>query len=182
MQLKNFTLNINTKQIMKQIFLSIAVMLLSINTNAQDNQGQRPEGRKIDNTEMVKRRTEGTVKQYGLNEEQAKQLLELNTKYADAFGGGFRGMRGQRPEGRQGGNGQRGQRPEMTEEMRKQMEEARKQREESMKNYDAELQKILTADQYKAYKEDQEKRMREFGRGGQRGGQRGGGQRGPRQQ
>jgi Spy/CpxP family protein refolding chaperone len=163
---------------MKQIFLSMAVMLLlSTNTQAQDNQGQRPEGRRMDNTEMVKRRTEGTVKQYGLNEEQAKQLLELNTKYADAFGGGMRGMRGPRPEGRQGGNGQRGERPQMTEEQRKQMEEARKQREESMKKYDEELQKILTPEQYKAYKEDQEKRMSQFR---QRGGQRGSGPRGPR--
>ena len=54
---------------------------------------------------MIKHRTERTVKEYNLNDKQAKQLLDLNTKYADMMkpmhrhgGPGHHGMRGQRPE------------------------------------------------------------------------------------
>ena len=69
----------------------------------------------------------------------------------------------------QGGFGQGGQMPELTEEQRAQMEEARKKREEAQKEYDAELEKIMTPDQFKQYQEDQKnRRQRGFG-GGQRG-------------
>lgn len=58
----------------------------------------------------------------------------------------------------------------MTEEMKQQMENRRKEYMETMKQYDEELQTILTPEQYKEYKADAEKRMRE---GGRRGGRRG---------
>jgi Spy/CpxP family protein refolding chaperone len=60
------------------------------------------------------------------------------------------------------------------------MEEARKKREEAQKEYDAELEKIMTPEQFKQYQEDQKNR-RQRGGGGFGGGF-GGGQRGPRPQ
>ena len=41
---------------------------------------------------------------------------------------------------------------------KEEMEAKRKERKENMKAYDAELQKILTPDQYKEYQADREKR------------------------
>ena len=71
--------------------------------------------------------------------------------------------------------------PEMTEEQREQFAKMRQEREEAQKQYDAELQQIMTPEQYKAYQADQEEMRRNFGRRGQ-GGQRGGrGNRGNRE-
>ena len=160
---------------MKQIVVSIAaLLLLSTAAMAQDNQGQRPDRQRMDRTEMIKQRTDETVKKYGLNEEQAKQLISLNTKYlgqmgqrgprrgGPGMGPGNGGQRPQmndstarrRPQGGQGG--QRQGRPQMGGQMGGQMNE-----------YNQELQKIMTPEQYKAYQADREERMRQFG--GQRG-------------
>ena len=149
-----------------------ATMMMTAATAHDNNQQKRQDSRKMDPTGMVQRRTERTVKDYGLNETQAKQLLELNKKYADKMGPGARGMRpGGRDMrgGRDNGGQDRGQRPQLTEEQRKQMEANRKQMEESMKQYDTELQKIMTPEQYKAYQADMEKRRKE---GPRRGGPR----------
>ena len=111
--------------------------------------------------EMIKHRTERTVKEYNLNDKQAKQLLELNTKYADM-------MRPMHRHGGPGHHGMRGQRPEPPKGDTKEMHEKMKK---DMKAYDEELQKILTSEQYKNYKSDMEKRRKEGPRGphGQRG-------------
>lgn len=122
--------------------------------------------------EMIKHRTERTAKAYGLNDKQAKELLDLNTKYADMMrpmhrhgGPGHHGMGGRRPEPPKDMNGEkpeppRGDRKEMREKMEK-----------DMKAYDEELQKIMTPEQYKSYKADMEKRRMERPHGprGERG-------------
>ena len=74
---------------MKKIMFSMAAaILMSASALAQtDNAPQQRS--EADQAEMIKQRTENTVKQYGLNEDQAKQLLELNTKYADKMPMGF---------------------------------------------------------------------------------------------
>lgn len=148
----------------KMIFAFVALISMTAAQAQDDNNGKRPERPQMDRTEMVKHRTDDTVKKYGLDSNQAAKLLELNTKYADKMGRGFGG----RPGGFGGQRGQRPQRPEMTEEMKQQMEAQRKEQAEAMKQYDAELQTILTPEQYKTYKEDQEKRMKEGGRRGGR--------------
>lgn len=85
--------------IMKQFFMMLAAMLfISSAALAQDKSDNRKEG-------MVKHRTERMVKEYGLNDSQAKQLLELNTKYVDA-------MRPMHRHGRPGRHGMRGQHPD----------------------------------------------------------------------
>ena len=153
---------------MKKIIMTMAAaIMISASVTAQDNKqdGQKPE-RKYDKTEMVKKRTDDAVKRYGLNDKQAKQLLDLNTKYADKMRGPHRGPHhhgGMRPphDGKmdQGkDNSNRPERPKMTEEQKAQMEKDMKQQGETMKAYDAELQKILTSEQYKKYKEDMQKR------------------------
>ena len=156
---------------MKKILMTLAAaFMMSAAAFAQGGFG----GGQFDPEQMIKMRTDRTVEQYKLNADQAKQLLELNKKYNDRLMGGFGGFGGRRG----GGMGQGGQMPELTEEQRTQMEEARKKREEAQKEYDAELEKIMTPDQFKQYQEDQKNRRQ---RGGGRGGF-GGGQRGPRPQ
>ena len=130
------------RKFIASIFLIVAV---SINASAQNEQGgnRRPH---TDRTEWAKRRTERMVQKYGLNEKQAEALLALNEKQMP------RGN-SSRPERRDSAktprpDGQRGSRPGGNwQEMRKQ--------------YNEELQKIMTADQFKAYMEDMEKRRQE---------------------
>lgn len=144
-----------------------ALILLSTAAMAQDNEGQRPERQRLDRTEMIKQRTDDVVKRYGLNEEQAKQLLSLNTKYLGQMGG----QRGQRRggPGMRPGNG--GPRPQMNDStaQRRPQGGPRPQMGGQMKEYEDELQKIMTPEQYKAYQADREERMKQFGQRGQRG-------------
>lgn len=170
---------------MKRFFMIMtAAVLMGTTAVAQDNRPQ------FDRTEMIKQRTDQMVEKYKLNETQAKQLLELNTKNAESMGpmmgmgrmGGGRpgGMGGGRRGGGQAGQGGQGAPQmggggfQMTEEQRAQFEEMRKQREENQKKYDAELEKILTPEQFKSYQEDQ-KQQREQRRRGMGGGAPGGG-------
>lgn len=146
--------------IMKQIIMTlVAALFISSTALAQENNDNRKQ-------EMIKHRTERTVKEYNLNEKQAKQLLELNTKYADMMrpmhrhgGPGHHGMRGQRPEPPKDMNG------EMPEPPKGDMKEMHEKMEKDMKAYNEELQKIMTPEQYKNYKVDMEKRIKERPRG-----------------
>ena len=59
---------------MKQIIMTLAAALfISSAALAQEKNDNRKQ-------EMIKHRTERTVKAYGLNDKQAKELLNLNTK------------------------------------------------------------------------------------------------------
>ena len=132
---------------MKQLLMTIvAAVMFSSAAMAQDQE----KGKKKE--EMAKHRTEKMVKDYDLNDKQAAKLLELNTKYADKM----RPHRG--PHGPHGPHGMKGQRPEPpTKEMKAEMEKKRAEMEKEQKAYDAELQKILTPDQYKLYQHDMQK-------------------------
>ena len=146
---------------MKRMILAVsaAIMMGSVAMAQDENQQRKGRGdRKFDQTEMVKRRTDNAVSKYKLNEEQAKKLLELNTKYAKDMAprmrpGGPRGGERRKPQG--------DKRPEMTEEQKAKMEEGRKQMEERMKAYNNELKTILTEAQFKSYSADMEKRAAE---------------------
>ncbi len=99
---------------MKRMILAVsaAIMMGSVAMAQDENQQRKGRGeRKFDPTEMVKRRTDDAVTKYKLNEEQAKKLLELNTKYAKDMAprmrpGGPRNGEGRKPQG--------DKRPEMT--------------------------------------------------------------------
>jgi Spy/CpxP family protein refolding chaperone len=172
---------------MKRIVLIMtAAVLMGTTAMAQGNNGQRPQ---FDRTEMIKQRTDAMVEKYKLDADQAKKLLELNTKNAETMGpgmgmgrmgGGRRGGMGGRRGGGQAGPGGQGAPQmggggfQMTEEQRAQFEEMRKQREENQKKYDAELEKILTPEQFKSYQKDMEEQRAQRGRRGM-GGPGGGG-------
>ena len=152
----------------RMIVTMMTAVLVSTSVIAQEESKneQRPP-RKFDKTEMVKHRTDETVSRYKLSDKQAKQLLELNTKYADKMGPGLRGHRGGPHHPGHPGAGRppmppkdaNAQKPEPPKDDSK-MQERHKEMEATMKAYDAELQKIMTADQFKSYQADQ-KKMRE---------------------
>ena len=83
--------------------LAAAILMCSaaVAQEEQQKKGPRPE-KKFDKTEMVKHRTDETVKQYSLNADQADKLLKLNMEYADKMGPGPRGPRGPHHGGRPG--------------------------------------------------------------------------------
>ena len=148
---------------MKQMIMTLlAAVMVSTAAVAQDKDSNKPS---VDNNrkqEMVKHRTDRMVEDYQLNDKQAKKLLELNTEYADMMRPrhhghhghhGPHGMRGQRPEPPKGD--MKGERPEPPKGER---QDRRKEMMETMKAYDAELQKIMTAEQFEKYKADMQQR------------------------
>ena len=145
---------------MKQMIMTLmAAVMVSTAAVAQDNDSNKPSGDNNRKQEMVKHRTDKMVEDYQLNDKQAKKLLELNTAYADKMRPphhghhGPHGMRGQRPEPPKGD--MRGERPEPPKGER---QDRRKEMMETMKAYDAELQKIMTTEQYEKYKADMQQR------------------------
>lgn len=153
---------------MKRMILTLmAAAVVGTTAFAQEKKECQCPDQKFDKTEMVKHRTDETVKRYNLNDKQAKQLLELNNKYADKMGPrpphhGHKGGPGRPPKDKKDAKGQRpeppkdGKRPTPPQDGKRQ--EHRKQMEETMKAYDAELQKIMTAEQFKSYQADMKKR------------------------
>ena len=158
---------------MKKIALAIAAALMMTSTvMAQETKKGEGQPRKFDKTEMVKHRTDQMVKQYGLNAKQQKQLQALNETYADKMGPRGRHFRhhgkfGQRPDSIKGKRPmppKDGQKPAFKGGQKPSNKDFGKM-DETMKAYEAELQKIMTADQYKSYKADMEKRRKEGPRG-----------------
>lgn len=150
----------------------IAAMAIGASAMAQDT-NDKQERKSFDPKEMIQQRTDETVKKYGLNEEQAAKLLDLNTRYAEKMGpmmgGGPRGGKGgQRPQ-----TGERPQRQDgdTVKHQRRARPEMGGNREEMKKNfeaYDAELKTIMTEEQYNAYKKDMQNRRRGMGGRGPR--------------
>lgn len=148
--------------------MTVAVMMTVFTANAQNNDKVQDLSTS-DRTEMVKNRTARTVERFGLNELQAKQLLELNTKYADKMprmGGHRSGMRsGDRQRVNRRNTQGRRERPSR-EQMESRMKEMRQVREA----YDKELKKIMTEEQYTKYTEVQKQRMQRRSNGNRRQG------------
>ena len=152
---------------MKKLVLAmIAMVTMSLSAMAQDTAQVR---RQFNPEQMAKMRTDAVVKKYGLSEDQAKKLLDLNTRFAGKIrpmgpmGGQRRGgqrMQGSRPQrmnpdslraqGQRRGQGQRGG-GFNREEMQKNMEA-----------YNNELKSILTPEQYEAYQKDEQQNRRQF--------------------
>ena len=66
---------------MKKIVLTmIAAMAMSFSAMAQEQQNDQR--REFNSEEMAKTRTDEAVKKYGLNEEQAAKLLDLNKRFS----------------------------------------------------------------------------------------------------
>lgn len=161
-------------QNMKRTILAVAALLMMATAAMAQEQNNS-------SADRVQKRTELVAKKYGLDETQTKKLLELNTKYADAFG------RAGAPRGGRGGRGPQMRRPQgngmglpaAADSTARQgrrdfggrgsaFAERRRQMRERMEAYDKELQTIMTEEQYKSYKADMAKRAprRDAPRGG----------------
>ncbi len=145
---------------MKKTLVALAMMtMISAGAAAQTN--DRQGRRNIDRTELVKKRTDAAVKKYGLNEEQAKKLLELNTKYDGMAGPRFAPRPGARPGGMRpapaGADSAKVKRMPRKPAKGGMADPRRNRMRESFVQYDKELQGIMTPDQYAAYKADRER-------------------------
>ena len=153
---------------MKKLFMVIAAaLMISSATYAQDENNNNPQRRKFDKKEMIQKRTDNMVKEFGLDKNQAEKLLELNTTYADKLGTpGMRHFmgrpgfgRGPQGGGNMGSDPTMGQmdRPQLTEEQKAKMNKVREEMKENMKSYETALQGILTPEQFKAYQDSKTK-------------------------
>lgn len=142
---------------MKKMLLAIAAIMMSASVMAQQETTQREVRKPMDKMEMVKQRTEQMVKKYELNETQAGQLLEVNKEFADEMG---HRMHGQRPDG---------PRKKMMPSPKKMEKDSLKMKpmdgrkvqlkmRETREAYDAKLKEIMTEEQFKAYKTDEQNR------------------------
>ncbi len=147
----------------KVIALMALIAMTSINVSAQDTQQQ---GRKrMTKEEMLQKRTDSMSQEYGLSDSQKKQLLELNTKYADVVpmmghrhGGPRGGKQGQArrqgpppsDNGAQGSEAKRGNGPGHG---RHHVDPAK------IKEYETALSQIMSKEQYAKYEENKKARM-----------------------
>lgn len=108
----------------------------------QDKKDRKHHDKKFDKKNFAQHRTDRMVKKYGLDEKQAAQLLELNTKYSGKIGPLGHRHKTDAETGATDQQPQEKKRPELTEEQ---------------KAYNTELQKIMTDEQFKKYRADKEK-------------------------
>lgn len=155
---KTFLIQRFNQNVMKKIVMMLAVLMMSITTmNAQNKDGDKPQTR-MDRSEMVQRRTDRMVSRYGLNQDQAKQLLELNKEFDMKFapmGGRNMGHRGQRG----------GMRDSVNRPTPEQAEAWAKKGRGNMEDYQQKLKKIMTDEQYSKYEQAQKQRMQGRGNG-----------------
>lgn len=144
----------------------VSALFVSLNVMAQDENTERKRPSK---EEMVQHRTEEMAKKYALSDDQKAKLLELNTKYADKAAPRGRFNPRHKPMKKLEGKKDFKKR-EMSDsvmkkrEMPKEMKADFEKHKAAMAEYDAELKKILTEEQYKSYSSDREKMMRRHAR------------------
>lgn len=138
---------------MKRIaFWMFALLLMSSAVMAQ---GNRRGGAPMDSKTRAERLTERMVKEYSLNDEQKQKLQVANLAWVEKMAANQVGRPGQQKDDKAA---------KMTKEERdKRMAEMKKSREE----YDAQLKKILTKDQYDAYTKKQAEREKQMKEGRQ---------------
>lgn len=137
---------------MKKLLFTAVALMFSVSMFAQ--QPQRGERREFKPEEMATRMADGMKKELNLNNEQYKSVYNLYLKRGEE-------MKARRDKGQQG---QQVSREARREEMKKNQEAM-----------NAELKKILTAEQYTKYEEMLKKQQQRQRQGGPRGGQGGAG-------
>ena len=132
------------------IFWMVALLLMSGVAMAQGNrQGGRQQ---MDPKTRAQRMTERMVKEYSLNEDQKQQLLDVNLAWVEKMAAN------------QGRHSKDDKAARMTKEEReKKAAEMKKSRED----YDAQLKKILTKEQYDSYVKKQAEREKQMKEGRQ---------------
>lgn len=134
------------------VFWMFALLLMSSAVMAQ---GNRRGGAPMDSKTRAERMTERMVKEYSLNDEQKQKLQVANLAWVEKMVANQVGRPGQQKDDKAA---------KMTKEERdKRMAEMKKSREE----YDAQLKKILTKDQYDAYTKKQAEREKQMKEGRQ---------------
>lgn len=136
----------------KIVFMLVALFCSSLFVNAQRQQQKREQ---MNPEQMAEMRTQRMVKKYGLNEEQKTKLLALNKKQTE-------GMTLARPKALPE-DSLKAMSKEEKKAYKKEREEQKKTMQEAMKkkagNYQTELKKILTSEQYASYQKDEQARM-----------------------
>lgn len=136
----------------KIVFWMFALLLMSSAVMAQ---GNRRGGAPMDAKTRAERLTERMVKEYSLNNEQKQKLQVANLAWVEKMNANQVARPGQQKNEKAA---------KMTKEERdKRMAEMKKSREE----YDAQLKKILTKDQYDAYTKKQAEREKQMKEGRQ---------------
>ena len=133
----------------KALVMMVTALTLTMSVSAQNDNGNQQRQRPS-KTEMIQKRTDRMVERYGLNKEQAQQLLKVNTTYESQLMDGRRGPR-------MPGQGQRPVRRDSVERQRpsqEQMEAMRKEMTAKMDAYKAEVKKIMTDEQFAKYEAD----------------------------
>ena len=135
---------------MKRIsFLLAALLMMGGMVMAQ---GPRRGGQDMDPKTRAERMTERMAKEYSLNEDQKQQLQDVNLAWV------------QKMAANQGGRSKDNKAAKMTKEEReKKMAEMKKSRED----YDAQLKKIMTKEQYDSYVKKQAEREKQMKEGRQ---------------
>jgi hypothetical protein len=154
---------------MKRIIIAVmATLMVSSYALAQESDSKTTVTKK-DKTEMVQNMTNRMVSRYGLNETQAKSLLELNKEYSGKIGPMGGGHHGPRPGSNnsgnsgkgelQGGNMQNMENGNMGDNQRpskEQMESRMKEVKANMEAYEKGLKSIMTDEQYTKYEQDKQ--------------------------
>ena len=145
---------------MRKYVMALALFLCIGNTclMAQTKQDRRMP----DKSEIIQKRTDRMAERYGLDENQKKELLELNKQYADKM---FMGGRGNRPRRAIGGDSlSMRKRPDKA-----QIEEMMKKMKATREAYNNGLKKIMNDSQFSKYEEEQKKMMQRRPRNNNRG-------------
>lgn len=150
---------------MKRIaFLMVALLMMGgITAMAQ---GHRGDHKRMTPQQRAEKMTERMVKEYSLNDTQKAQLLQLNLAQCEKMDGrmSMHSKKAMKKDMKKDGKKNRKEAPKMTQEEREKM---RAEMKAAKENYNVQLQKIMTPDQYASYlkkQSEREQRMKE-GRG-----------------
>lgn len=138
---------------MKRIVFWMVALLLIGNTAMA--QGGRKGGERMDPKTRAERMTERMVKEYSLNDTQKQQLMDANMAWVEKMASNQVGRSTKQKDENA---------PKVSKEDReKMMAEMKKSRED----YDAQVKKILTKDQYDTYVKKQAEREKQMKEGRQ---------------
>lgn len=149
--------------------MCMAALLMGGVTMAQH---ARRGGKDFDPKVRAEHMTEQMAKKYSLTDEQKAKLLEVNLAFVEKMGDKPGPRPGMQPKDcpkdtccckKQGKpRMEKGKRPELTDEQREQMkagmEQKRAEMEANRAEYNAQLQQIMTPEQYEAYTKDAKER------------------------
>ena len=150
---------------MKRIILAVAAVFV-MSAAAQAQCSDHKEGKQCKKEQMIQSRTDRMVKRYGLDEEQAKKLKELNEEYAGLMpmrSAPRPGCKGQACPDQQAGkgcdkqskvDGATGATNQKACQEKADCEKMQKERMKIRKAYDEKLKKILGSEKFSQYQSD----------------------------